>query len=76
MDPTACYRLLLKTLQDHNWGEAAEHAENLLEWKRGGGFAPEGGTSECPVVIINPKLFTLLVEVRAWAIRAEVNDHG
>lgn len=40
MDPDATLELMLSAYQESNWDEAAKHAEAILAWLRGGGFAP------------------------------------
>ena len=42
MDPTACYRDMLASLQDGDIEAAREHALNLRRWLNGGGFCPQG----------------------------------
>lgn len=40
MDPNATYDLLVDELQNENWENCVEHAENLCRWLHHGGFAP------------------------------------
>ena len=42
MDPNACYRDMLASLQDGDIEAAREHALNLRRWLNGGGFCPQG----------------------------------
>jgi hypothetical protein len=42
MDPTACYREMLASLQDKDFEAAREHARNLKRWLDRGGFCPQG----------------------------------
>lgn len=42
MDPTACYREMLASLQDNDIEAAQEHARNLKRWLDRGGFCPQG----------------------------------
>jgi hypothetical protein len=42
MDPTACYREMLASLQDNDVEAAREHALNLRRWLDRGGFCPQG----------------------------------
>jgi hypothetical protein len=42
MDPTACYREMLASLQDNDVEAAREHALNLKRWLDRGGFCPQG----------------------------------
>lgn len=42
MDPTACYRDMLASLQDGDIESAQEHALNQQRWLDRGGFCPEG----------------------------------
>ena len=42
MDPTACYRDMLASLQDGDIEAAREHALNLRRWLNSGGFCPQG----------------------------------
>ena len=42
MDPTACYREMLASLQDNDVEAAREHALNLKHWLDRGGFCPQG----------------------------------
>jgi len=41
MDPTACYRDMLLSLQDGDIEAAQEHALNLRRWLISGGFYPQ-----------------------------------
>ena len=41
MDPDATLELMLTAYHESNWNEATEHAEAILVWLRGGGFAPK-----------------------------------
>lgn len=60
MDPTACWRLIKEAIEDARWEEAAEHAENLLEWLRRNGFPPN---------ITGNKLFdTVIARATATAV--------
>ena len=43
MDPTACYRDMLASLQDGDIETAREYALNLRRWLDRGGFLPGGG---------------------------------
>ncbi len=40
MDPNACLLALTRAIENENFDAAAEHAEALHNWLRGGGFAP------------------------------------
>ena len=40
MDPTACCQWMLDAISDGDYEEAAECAENLIEWLQKGGFRP------------------------------------
>lgn len=40
MDPTAAFVLLQDQIENAEWHEAAETAENLLEWLQRKGFPP------------------------------------
>ncbi len=42
MDPTACHRDMLRSLQDGDNDAAREHAMNLQRWLNRGGFCPHG----------------------------------
>ena len=42
MDPTACYREMLASLQDNDVEAAQEHARNLKSWLDRGGCCPQG----------------------------------
>lgn len=42
MDPTACYREMLASLQDNDVEAAREHARSLKRWLDRGGFCPQG----------------------------------
>ena len=46
MDPTACYREMLASLQDNDVEAAREHARNLKRWLDRGGFCPQGQSLE------------------------------
>ncbi len=46
MDPTACYREMLASLQDNEVEAAREHALNLKRWLDRGGFCPQGQSLE------------------------------
>lgn len=41
MDPTACYREMLASLQYGDSESAREHALNLRRWLNSGGFGPQ-----------------------------------
>lgn len=41
MDPNEALRLLCQALDDGENEEAGEHAENLADWLRAGGFEPD-----------------------------------
>ena len=41
MDPTACYRDMLASLQEGDMEAAREHALNLRRWLNSGGFYPQ-----------------------------------
>jgi hypothetical protein len=41
MDPTACYRDMLASLQDSDIEAARKHALNLRRWLNSGGFCPQ-----------------------------------
>ena len=41
MDPTACYRDMLASLQDGDIEAAREYASNLRRWLSSGGFYPQ-----------------------------------
>ncbi len=41
MDPDAAFSLLKDQIENAQWHEAAETAENLLDWLSKGGFAPK-----------------------------------
>ena len=43
MDPDACLSMILDCVAAEEWTEAAQHAEDLREWMRKGGFPPGGG---------------------------------
>lgn len=40
MDPNACLDLILTALTGKNFVEADDHAEDLIQWLRHGGFTP------------------------------------
>ncbi len=40
MDPNACFQLILDALETHDTDEAREHADDLRNWLRRGGFMP------------------------------------
>ena len=40
MDPNACFRLILDALESHDQDEVREHADDLRNWLRRGGFMP------------------------------------
>jgi len=40
MDPTACFQLILDALESDDPDEAREHADDLCNWLRRGGFMP------------------------------------
>jgi hypothetical protein len=40
MDPTACFEHLAELIQDSEWEEAKEAADDLLTWLGKEGFAP------------------------------------
>jgi len=56
MDPTACYREMLASLQDNDVEAAREHALNLKRWLDRGGFCPQGQS----LVDVNARLFEVL----------------
>ncbi len=41
MDPDEALRIMLLAYREAQWSEAMEHAEALLGWLRGSGFAPQ-----------------------------------
>ena len=41
MDPDEALRVMLLAYREGLWSEAVEHAEALLGWLRGNGFAPQ-----------------------------------
>lgn len=41
MDPDEALRVMLLAYREGLWSEAVEHAEALLGWLRGDGFAPQ-----------------------------------
>lgn len=41
MDPDAAFSLLKDQIENAEWHETAETAENLLEWLAKGGFPPK-----------------------------------
>ena len=43
MDPDACFSMILDCVAAEDWAGAAQHAEDLREWLRKGGFPPGGG---------------------------------
>ena len=43
MDPDACFAGLLDAVANGEAEAAYDHADNLLTWLDGGGFAPGGG---------------------------------
>ena len=47
MDPDACVDLIVAAIEDEDWEEAIDHANNLDLWLNAGGFPPprwSGGT--------------------------------
>ena len=40
MDPNACFQLILDALETHDTDEARDHADDLRNWLRRGGFMP------------------------------------
>jgi hypothetical protein len=40
MDPNETLRLLINALRSRNYQRAAEHAQDLQEWRAKGGFEP------------------------------------
>ncbi len=56
MDPTACYREMLASLQDNDVEAAQEHALNLKRWLDRGGFCPQGQS----LVDVNARLFEVV----------------
>ncbi len=40
MDPNACFQLILNALETHDTDEVREHADDLRNWLRRGGFMP------------------------------------
>ncbi len=41
MDPTACFRRMAKAFELNDWNEVGEAAEDLKQWLRNGGSAPD-----------------------------------
>jgi hypothetical protein len=41
MDPTRTWLDLAAAVQTNDWESAEEHARNLLDWLRKGGYPPE-----------------------------------
>ena len=42
MDPTAAYKRLWELYLDHEYGDAIDQAEDILNWVDRGGFIPRG----------------------------------
>ena len=59
MDPTACYREMLASLQDNDVEAAREHALNLKRWLDRGGFCPQGQS----IVDVHARLTEVLQSV-------------
>lgn len=43
MDPDACFSMILASIADEEWLDAANRAEDLRDWLTKGGFPPGGG---------------------------------
>jgi len=43
MDPDSCFGLILDSILEGDWTEAADHAADLRNWLSKGGFPPGGG---------------------------------